>query len=324
MERATGALMMKTRILLVLWALCGVLALLSSGAFQTSAQDLPQPVNTPRISINAGDILSVQVFDTPELSTDSVRVSQSGQINLPVLGLVNVQRLNPIQAAVRIESELRSHGLMLEPHVTVSVVEFASQIATVLGEVKAPGVYSVYGDRRLLDVIALAGGLAPSAGKIVTIAHRDDPHHVEVVRLVQNARSLGAQENPVILPDDTIDVGRAGIIYILGAVNKPGGFLIDNNERVSLMQALALAGGWQQTASLSKARLVRKVPHGHEQMIIDLKHVIEGRQADVSIQNGDILFIPGSIGKTMGYEGLNALILAAQETAVYGYLNGTF
>lgn len=316
--------MIKARRAIALFALLGTLALVSSALCQTAAQPLPPPLNAPKISIGAGDVLSVQVFDTPELSADSVRVSQSGQINLPVLGLVRVQGLNPIQAAVRIESKLRSHGLMLEPHVTVSVIEFASQVATVLGAVGSPGVYSVYGNRRLLDVIAMAGGLAPAAGKTVIIAHRDDPHHPEVIHLVQNAQSLGSQKNPVILPDDTIEVGRAGIIYILGAVNKPGGYLIDNNEKISLMQALTLAGGWQKEAALSKARLIRKVPQGHEQMIIDLMHVIKGRQADVSIQDGDILFVPGSIGKTLAYQGMSAAVMAAQETVVFGYINGTF
>jgi len=282
------------------------------------------PIDAQKLPIIPGDVLSVQVFDTPELSADSAQVSQSGEVNLPVLGLVRVGGLSQIQAAVKIESELRSHGLMLEPHVTVSVIEYASQFATILGQVKSPGEYSVFGGRRLLDVIALAGGLSPSAGKVVMIAHRNDPHHPVIVRLVQNAQSLGAQQNPVILPEDTIEVGKAGIIYILGAVKKPGGFLIDNNEQISLMQALTLAGGWDQTASLSKARLIRKVPQGHEQLMLDLKHVLNGKQADVSIKNGDILYIPPSLGKTLAYRGMEALIAAAQTAVVYSAANGGF
>lgn len=310
---------------------CGALPVFAAAGGQQQMQQQQMTMPAPptvaagqRITIGPNDVLSVQVFDTPELSSDSVQVSQSGQINLPVLGLVTVGGMTPIQAAVQIESELRSHGLMLNPHVTVSVVEYASESATVLGEVRSPGVYSVFGDRRLLDVIALAGGLSPAAGKVVIIAHRGDPHHPAVIRLVENARSLGAQRNPIIRPDDTIEVGKAGIIYILGDVKKPGGFLIDNNEHISLMEALSLAGGWDQTAALSKARLIRKVPQGHEQMILDLKHVLRGRQADVSVKNGDILYIPSSLGKTLAYRGMEAVIAAAQSVVVYGYANGNF
>ncbi len=137
-------------------------------------------------------------------------------------------------------------GIMLEPHVTVSIVEYATQGATVLGAVATPGVYPTFGNRRLLDMIAMAGGPLSSAGKIVTIAHRSDPQHPETVALVANAQALGSQQNPVIFPGDTIVVGKAGIIYVLGDVTKPGGYLIDNNEHVSLMQALTLAGGWQK------------------------------------------------------------------------------
>lgn len=275
----------------------------------------------PRILIGPGDVIEVQVFDTPELSMEAARVGQNGQVSLPVLGLVEVGGLNSVEAAQRIETDLRSHGIMLEPHVTVSIVEYATQGATMLGEVKGPGVYPTLGGRRLLDMIALAGGLAPAAGKLVTIAHRNDPSHPETITLVPNAQALGAQQNPVILPGDTVVVGRAGIVYILGAVNKPGGYLIDNNEHVSLMQALTLAGGWDKAAALSKARLIRKVPEGHKELMLDLKRVLNGKQADVTVENGDILYLPMSIGKTLAYEGMTSAVTAAQTAVVYSTLS---
>jgi polysaccharide export outer membrane protein len=112
-------------------------------------------------------------------------------------------------------------------------------------------------------------------------------------------------------------VARAGIIYVLGAVAKPGGYLIDNNEHVSLMQALSLAGGWDKAAALSKARLIRKVPEGHEELLLDLKRVLKGRQSDVSVRNGDILYVPVSLGKTLEYQGMQAAVAAAQAAVVY-------
>ena len=269
------------------------------------------------LAIGPGDVLDVEVFDTPELSLSAARVADNGDITLPVLGVVHVTGLSLSQAARKIEAVLHGRGIMLQPHVTVAIVENATQGATLLGEVKLPGVYPTIGGRRLLDIIALAGGLAPTAGKIVTIAHRDDPHHPVTITLVPNAMDLGAQRNPVIQSGDTIMVGRAGIIYILGDVGKPGGFLIDNNEHISLIQAITLAGGWKQEAALSQARLIRKVPEGHEELKLDLKHVINGKQADVKVEDGDILYIPSSIGKTIAYRGMEAAIAAAQSVAVY-------
>lgn len=309
--------MAKNKLSLCALLLCFISGLGASAYSQSSSSAGQQPEAAPRIVIGPGDVLDVEVFDTPELSQPSARVSQTGQVTLPVLGTVNVAGLNAIQAARRIESQLQGRGIMLTPHVTISVVEYASQGATVLGEVKAPGVYPTFGDRRLLDIIAMAGGLAPTAGKIVTIAHRSDPHHQEVIRLAQKSLGLAQQENPVIKPGDTIMVGHAGIIYILGAVKRSGGFLVDNNEPLSLLQVISLAGGWDQSAALSKARLIRKVPGGHEEMTLDLKHVIGGKQADVSVEDGDILFLPSSLGKTLGYKGLDAAIAAAQTAVVY-------
>lgn len=321
MEPGTEHPMAKTKV--VLWAalLCAFLIPGRSMLAQTKLSPA-QTAAAPAIVIGPGDVLDVEVFDTPEMSQPTARVNQSGQVSLPVLGLVQVAGLNTDQAARRIESQLRGRGIMLQPHVTVSVVEYATQGATVLGEVKTPGVYPTFGDRRLLDVIALAGGFQTSAGKIVTIAHRSDPQHPQIIKLVQKAQALGHQQNPVILPGDTIVVGRAGIVYILGAVNKAGGFLIDNNEHISLMQALTLAGGWNQAAALSKARLIRAVPGGHEQITLDLKRILNGKQADISVEDGDILYLPMSLGKTLAYRGMEAIIAAAQTAVVYSSYNG--
>lgn len=316
--------MAKSNLACALVVVCMCALAVTTARAQQNASQPRQTVAEANFTIGPGDVLDVEVFDTPELSLASARVGENGETTLPVLGAIQVSGLNVNQAARKIESALRARGIMLQPHVTVSFVENATQGATLLGQVKTPGVYPTIGGRRLLDLIALAGGLAPSAGKIVTIAHRDDPHHPITITLVPNAEDLGAQRNPVIQPGDTIMVGRAGIVYILGDVKKPGGFLVDNNEHISLIQALTLAGGWNKEAALSKARLIRKVPQGHEELKLDLKHVIQSEQADIKVENGDILYVPSSLGKTLAYRGLEAIIAAAQTSVVYGSANGSF
>jgi len=288
----------------------------STAAVQAAAAD-QQPSRPPIIAIGAGDQLDVEVFDTPELSGTS-RVSQSGEINIPVLGNVQVVGLTPIEAARKIENQLKSHGILIDPHVTVAISEYASQGATVTGEVHGPGVYPTLGSRRLLDMIALAGGVTPTAGRVATIVHRDDPQHPHDVILVANNNKLGAQENPVIYPGDTVVIDKAGIIYIIGDVGKSGGYLIDNNEHLSLLQAISLAGGWSKTSAQSKVILIRKVPQGREEIKLDLSHIVHGEQADLKVFNGDILYVPSSIGKIFAYQGIGAIVQGAEQAIVYG------
>lgn len=310
-------LMAKSKLAGAVALFCGFLLAGLPAMGQANGAKPRETVAEANAIIGAGDVLDVEVFDTPELSLATAHVGNDGTVTLPVLGIVQVGGLNVDQAARKVEAALRTRGIMLQPHVTVSIVENAAQNATLLGEVKVPGVYSTTGGRRLLDLIALAGGFSPLAGRVVTIAHRDDPHHPMIIFVVPKATDLGSQRNPVIQPGDTIMVGKAGIIYILGDVKKPGGFLVDNGEHISLLEALSLAGGWNQEASLSKAELIRKAPQGHKEMTLDLKHVLKGEQANIQVEDGDILFIPSSLGKTIGYRGLQAIITAAQTAAVY-------
>ncbi len=272
--------------------------------------------SAPSIRIGPGDLLTIQVFETPELS-GTARVNQDGLANLPVLGSIRLAGLSANDASRTVEQELKSRGLLLDPHVSIFVTEYASQGASVIGEVRAPGVYPTLGSRRLLDMISLAGGVAPTAGKVVSIIHQSDPEHPRQVALQPTPASLHLQENPIIEPGDTIVVAKSGVIYIIGDVLKPGGFLVDNNERLSVIDALSLAGGMNKTAALSKTKLIRKVPAGREEVDLDLKHVLFGKQADIMVSDGDILFVPSSVGKTILYRGTEAAIALATQFAIY-------
>ena len=272
--------------------------------------------NSPAIDIGPGDLLDIEVFDTPELSTH-VRVTQDGFANLPVIGRIELSGLNADQAARAIEDEFRRRNLLLEPHVTVFITEYASQGATVSGEVRQPGIYPTLGKRRLLDMLAIAGGLSSTAGKTVSIIHRDDPDHPQNIRLQATPNHLGAQQNPEVFPGDTIVVAKAGVVYIVGDVAKAGGFLVDNNEPLSTAQALSLAGGPNRTASLSKTRLIRKVDGGRQEYVIDIAKLLKGEQADLPLRDGDIIWVPSSQLKTFGYRGIEAAIAISTGLIIY-------
>jgi polysaccharide export outer membrane protein len=192
--------------------------------------------------IGAGDLLEINIFSvfgTPEVNSKA-RVSTSGGVSVPLLGNVQVTGLTTEEAEARIEERLRDEQILKQPHVTVFVSEYANQGVSVLGEVSKPSVYPMLVSRRLLDLISEAGGLTPTAGKVITITHRTAPQ--EPTRLaISRDPNKNFADNVDILPGDTIVVAKAGIIYVVGAVGKPGGFTIDTNEGFTVLQAIALA-----------------------------------------------------------------------------------
>ena len=288
----------------------------SAPAAMPEAAPMDAADQAPSILIGPGDLLTVTVFETPELST-SVRVNQNGDANIPVLGPVRVAGMSSQEAAITLEDAFRTRGLLLNPHVTVAETEFASQGASVLGEVRSPGVYPTLGSRRLLDMISLAGGVSTTAGRLASIVHRNDPQHPVQIALQPTPAALHSQVNPVILPGDTVVVSKAGVVYVIGDVLRPGGILVDNNERLSVMEALSLAGGMNKTAALSKTKLVRKLPAGREEVDLDLKHILYGKQADVLVSDGDLLYVPSSTAKTFLYRGVEAAFSVGVNEAIY-------
>lgn len=278
----------------------------------------PDSQSAPVIAIGPGDSIVVTVFDVKELFSE-FRVSQAGQIEMPLIGKVQVAGLTATEAAQTIQARLKNGGFVLHPQVMVQISEYATQGADVMGEVRTPGIYPTLGARRLLDLLTLAGGVTPSAGNLVTIIHRRDPHHPVYLALAQDAAGYKLQANPVILPGDTVIVQKSGIVYILGAIQRPGGYLIDNNEPLTLLDALTLAGGDSLTSDIKDVRLIRKVKSGKEEINLNLKKIYLGKEADIALNDGDIVYVPSSTLKTFVYHGFSGLSTAssAANTAVF-------
>jgi polysaccharide biosynthesis/export protein len=246
--------------------------------------------------ISAGDLLEVKVFDTPDLS-GKLRVDDHGTIGLPLAGDLSVSGMTAKQAGYAIEHKLLDSDILKDPHVSVIVLEYATQGVTVLGEVKSPGVYPLLGAHGVLDLISNAGGFTPNAGKDVTITHRADPDHPTIVN-VESSPGSATAVSVDIRPGDTIMVSHAGIVYVIGDVGKPGGFLIENHDRLTVLQVIALAQGTNRTASLDHAKLIRKTAVGHEELPIPLKKIMANNAPDQMLANGDILFVPTSGAKS--------------------------
>jgi len=265
------------------------------------------------LRIGVGDLVEVSVYGVPEL-TQKARVSSSGDIYLPLVNYVHVAKLTPDEAQAVIEKKLIDGGFLRNAHVTVMLTEYVSQSVTVLGEVVRPGSYPVLGGRNLLDVISAAGGPSDKAGKGVTIVHRDHPEQPEVVD-VSKTSPEGSPVNPIVEAGDTIIVSKAGVVYVVGEVAKPSGFLMENGS-LTVLKAIALAGGTTHAAALNNAKIIRKTPGGMEETPIPLKKILAAKAPDLPMEPEDVLFVPGSASKGVAVRGLEAVLQTATALSI--------
>ena len=282
---------------------------------QTQTVAVPGPAHALRIA--AGDLIDVNVFDTPELS-GKLRVNESGDVVVPIAGAVHLAGMTADEAGSAIEAKLLSADIMKAPHVAVLIAEYATQGVTVTGEVKSPGIYPLLGSHGLVDMLTEAGGVSQTAGRVVSVTHKDDPEHPEMLRLDSRPGRIIA--NVDIEPGDTIIVSRAGVAYIVGDITKAGGFLIEGNDRLTVLQLIALAGGTTHTSAQDSARLIRKTPKGREEIPLQLKAMMRGKVVDMPLADGDIIFVPSSIGKIFAYRGIDTAVALTAGLTLSGRL----
>jgi len=260
------------------------------------------------ITIGPGDLVDLTVYDVPELVL-KIRVDASGGVSLPLLGDLKLAGMTVRDSQKLIARELVVRQLVRVPQVSLLIEEYATQGITVYGEVNTPGVYPLIGPHRLYDAISAAGGLTMKAGRAVTILHVGERDHPEVIAL-SNENSVG-HADVRIYPGDTIIVPTAGVVYVLGEVNKPGAFIMENNTSMSLLKAAALAGGTTKIASLKHALIIRESSQGPMQTAVSLEKISHGKASDLQLQAEDILFVPLSNVKNYGAMGLQGAIQAA-------------
>ena len=284
-----------------------------AGVQRGTASSVGMPMPAP---IGPGDLLEIGESHSPEVRS-AVRVSGTGTVMLTLAGEVQIGGMDERAAAHAIETALIDRGMLNHPQVSVLVTAYAGQDVSVLGEVARPGVYSYTVHHRLLDLISTASGLAPNAGRLVTITHRDDPKTVHPVALDPNGVDGASDHNPEILPGDTVQVSRAGLVYVVGDVVRPGGFPVDPVEGISVVQALSLAWGPSQNAAVSKAILIREQPEGRTLTTLDLKRMLRGIDPDVPIHDRDILFVPDSMAKNLWNRTMESVVQSAVGVSIY-------
>lgn len=277
------------------------------------------PVVLPRdfsqLRVEPGDLLSVSVYDTPEL-TDAYRVDLQGDLTLPLCEKVKVQGLTTPEVARLLEATLKEAQVLTRPQVSVDVQQYAGQYVSVLGEVGSPGRVAVIAPTKLSDILAQVGGLTPIAGTRIKIRHGADDSTPEEDVPYSRSESNQQAGSVLVRPGDTILVPRAGIIYVLGAVFRPGGFLMQEDGKLNVAQALALSGGTVLTANTGGLRVVRRNPDG---TVLDFSlsydGIMKGTQRPLELQAQDVVYVPMSKVKATLTDA-TAILSAATSAAI--------
>jgi polysaccharide export outer membrane protein len=292
--------------------------------------------------IGVGDILDIHVNDEDRVS-GRYQVDQDGKLSVPLLsGAIPAAGTTTFELSTRLREELKKQDILREPAVTVLIVRGMTQNVSVLGAVMRPGTYPIEKPTSIMDLISLAGGLAPNAGSTATISHQADSHAPAVVNasvttnnstattnkdgiLSINLTTLMASKDPaanvLVRPGDVITISTAPVVFVVGAVLRPGAFTVqDAKSRMTVMQAIAMAEGTTSVASLGKTIIVRQSSSDTErkEIPVDLKQVMRGKEKDELLEANDILFVPESGLKAslakMGQIGTQA----ASQTLGYG------
>lgn len=287
----------------------------------------------PNYVIGPEDMLTVDVFDVPELSKLKMQVANDGTISLPLLGSVKAAGLTQQQLRDELADRWGEKYLQ-HPQVTLTIEDFKSRPVSVVGAVAKPGEYYLTGRRTLVEVLAMAGGpanLGAAAGKEVMVERSGgfsdlpqadgleqtapDKVSIELKKLLYNQDT---QLNIEVRPFDIISVSRAGIVYVVGAVNRPGAYLLESKDSVSVLEAVAMAQGVGPNAKTGDARIVRRSGSGAQTEVpIDLKKVLKGKAPDVTLAANDILFVPTSTAKAIGKQSTASIIGVLSGLVIY-------
>ena len=320
------------------------------------AAELPADPKGEESRIGAEDVLDISVFEAPELNR-TVRVSENGEISLELLGTVRASGLTPRELEIVLQELLR-RTYMKDPHVGVFVRELQSHPISVVGAVKTPGVFQVRGSKSVLEMISMAQGLSEDAGETVVIMRGSglvtpaggafaseetalnkngflnnfspmnsaksalQPVGGKIVEI--NLKRLMESDDPAsnvaVHSGDVVKVSRAGIVYVVGGgVKTPGGFVLKNNENISVLQAIALAQGLTRTSSKNRAVIIRtdQETNRRTEIQVNLGKILASKAADPVLQPRDIVYVPDSTAKTVMYRGAEAALSTAAGVAIY-------
>jgi len=285
------------------------------------------PLADPNYVLGPEDVINIDVFNVPELSKN-VRVANDGMISLPLIGRVQAAGLTAEELRKELADKWGENYLQ-DPQVTVFINEFKAKPVSVIGAVEKPGLYSLTGQRNLIEVLSMAGGFGKKstspAGRTVVITRKSgfkdlqpvDGMHVrgpDQIEVDLNRLLYTRDEalNIEIKPLDIISVSKADVVYVSGAVKRPGGFVLEDRPSITVLQAITMAEGFTGSAAKGGARILRTNQDGSRTEIpVNLIKIQKGKAEDITLAANDNLYVPESKGKFVGQQatqtGMSAL-----------------
>ena len=266
------------------------------------------PEDFAQLKLAPGFLLSLTVLDDPDF-VGAFRVDEQGDIALPVLGTLHVAGETVSEARLQIGKKLLEGKILKDPQVDLSILEYSATEVSIIGEVASPGKYPLLVPRKLVDVLALAGGTTITAGNEVQITPANSGAEPVLVH-------YSKATNPKAV-EDAMQVKRAGIVYVLGAVNRPGGFVMQEDGTLNVLQAISLASGTTLPASTGTIHLLRRNADGTEvDILLPFNKMQHGQRTDVQLRATDILYVPISkVKSTLTFS--QGILTAAASATIY-------
>jgi polysaccharide export outer membrane protein len=252
-------------------------------------------------AIGGGDEIQVNVFEDKNLNVVRERVTNDGRINMPLLGQLNVSDLSTSQIEALIAKQLRDKNYLLDPHVSVQILEYKSQEVLVMGAVKEPGSYLLNKAETVLGVLSKAHGVnTETAGKeIVVVRNENLDGRPEKLAIHINLRDLMSQERTTsdlpVFNNDIIYVPKAEEIFVIGEVNNPGAFFL--RDRTSVVEAIGMAGGFTRIAAKKRVRISRQVQDQKQVIEIDVEKIMQEAgsiEQNILLMPNDMVIVPES------------------------------
>lgn len=251
--------------------------------------------------VGGSDILSIKVYNEPELTQEKLRVSSDGQISFPFIGKVTVAGRTTSEIEDEITSRLSEGGYFVRPHISVRVEEYRSKKVLVMGAVENPGSYPLERAVQILDIISEAGGIDTEEAGNMGILVREEKTNGQTqkmavqIDLSELLSGRGTTENLYLEDEDVLFVPEAGKVFIIGQVQDPGDYSL-GQERLSLVEAIGQAGGFTRIAARNKVRVVRQTDDGEKTLVVNVQEITEKGQKgqDIELQAGDIVIVPES------------------------------
>lgn len=298
-----------------------------------AATDVATASGNPRpYVLGPTDQISIWALEAEDIGQKPYRVDDQGFISVPMAGKVHVAGLTTSQTEQKLRELLKQY--VKDPQVTVSIQEFRSQPISIVGAFIEAGVQNLQGRKTLLEVVSSAKGLRDDAGPTVKVTRRMEYGSIPLPGAVTDARGetstaeiqvkellSGAHPelNLAMRPFDIVSASRGETVYVLGEVQKAGGFVLGGRQAVTVLQALSMAGGLTRMAAPKNARVLRVVAGSAErkETPVDLREILAGKTADQPMGPDDILFVPNNVSRNVSMRTFEALINIGTGIAIF-------